>query len=262
MIPSGSRVVPHRAWHSEPMCGRFVSTRSPEDLVRRFHVTDWNREEVLEPSWNVAPTDKVWAVLERAPRGGGTVRRQLRPLRWGLVPSWAKDAKSGARLINARVETVAEKPAFRSAFVKRRCLLPADGFYEWQQIRVSDRSKVRKQPYFISQEDGEVMALAGLYEFWRDPSVAEDDDPAAWWTTCTIITTEATDAAGRIHPRMPLAVAPDRHDAWLAPEHQDPNRLRALLTPPADGRLDVRPVSTAVNDVHHNGPGLLEPAAP
>ncbi|MED7821744.1 SOS response-associated peptidase [Streptomyces chiangmaiensis] len=244
------------------MCGRYVSTRSPEDLVWLFHVTDWNRQDVLEPSWNVAPTDEVWAVLERTPRGGGTARRQLRPLRWGLVPSWAKDTKIGAKMINARVETIHEKPAFRRAFLKRRCLLPADGFYEWQQVQATDRVKAHKQPYFISPENGQVMALAGLYEFWRDPAVAEDDDPAAWWTTCTIITTEATDAAGRIHPRMPLAVDPERHDAWLAPEHQDPGRLRALLNPPADGRLDARPVSAAVNDVHNNGPRLLDPAAP
>ncbi|MFC3575085.1 SOS response-associated peptidase [Streptomyces yaanensis] len=244
------------------MCGRYVSTRAPEDLVRLFGVTDWNRQDALEPSWNVAPTDDVWAVLERAQRGGGPVGRQLRPLRWGLVPSWAEDPGIGARMINARVETVHEKPAFRHAFRKRRCLLPADGFYEWQQISATDTAKARKQPYFISSEDGQVMALAGLYEFWRDPAVAEDDEPAAWWTTCTIITTDATDAAGRIHPRMPLAVAPDRRDAWLDPAQQDPDRLRALLNPPAGGRLDARPVSLAVNDVRNNGPRLLDPATP
>lgn len=240
------------------MCGRYVSTRSPEDLVRLFHVTDWNREDVLEPNWNVAPTDDVWAVLERAPRGGGPVRRQLRPLRWGLVPSWAKDTRIGARMINARVETVHEKPAFRRAFRERRCLLPADGFYEWQQMHTAGTAKAYRQPWFISPEDGQIMALAGLYEYWRDPAVADADDPGAWWATCTIITTEATDAAGRVHPRMPLAVEPGRHDAWLDPAHQDPGLLRALLDPPADGRLDVRPVSTAVNDVRNNGPQLLE----
>jgi putative SOS response-associated peptidase YedK len=244
------------------MCGRYVSTRSPEDLARLFHVTDWNRQDALEPNWNVAPTDDVWAVLERAPRGGGTVRRQLRPLRWGLVPSWAKDAKAGARMINARVETVHEKPAFRQAFLKRRCLLPADGFYEWQQVPAAGTAKARKQPYFISPEDGQVMALAGLYEFWRDPAVAEDDDPAAWWTTCTVITTDATDAAGRIHPRMPLAVPPDQQDGWLDPEQQDPARLHGVLHPPANGRLAARPVSTAVNDVRNNGPRLLDPVTP
>ncbi|MFE0328993.1 SOS response-associated peptidase [Streptomyces sp. NPDC058960] len=241
------------------MCGRYVSTRGPQDLVRLFRVTDWDERDDLPPSWNVAPTDDVWAVLERAPRGSGAVRRQLRPLRWGLVPSWAKDPKIGARMINARMETVHEKPAFRLAFLRRRCLLPADGFYEWQQVPATGKGKARKQPYFISPQDGQVMALAGLYEFWRDPSAAEDDD-SAWWTTCTILTTEATDAAGRIHPRMPLAVDPGHQDAWLDPTHQDPARLRVLLNPPADGRLDARPVSTAVNDVRNNGPQLLERA--
>ncbi|WP_316742425.1 SOS response-associated peptidase [Streptomyces sp. MK7] len=247
------------------MCGRYVSTRSPEDLVRHFRVTEWRPEEALEPSWNVAPTDPVWAVLERTPReerDAGSVRRELRALRWGLVPSWAKDLRIGARLINARVETVHEKPAFRRAFVKRRCLLPADGFYEWQQVRAKDTGRTRKQPYFIRPEDGGVMALAGLYEYWRDPEVARDDDPAAWVTTCTVLTTEATDAAGRVHPRMPLALTPDHYDAWLDPGHQDPGGLRALLGPPGDGHLDARPVSPAVNDVRNNGPGLLENPAP
>lgn len=248
------------------MCGRYASTRSPQDLVQLFGVTDWRPDETLEPSWNVAPTDDVWAVLERAPRGAqedtAPVERQLRPLRWGLVPSWAKDVKVGARMINARVETVHEKPAFRRAFAKRRCLLPADGFYEWEQATDPATGKARKQPYFIHPEDDQVMALAGLYEYWRDPEVQRDDDPAAWLLTCTVITTEATDAAGRVHPRMPLALTPDHYDAWLDPRHQDPGRLRALLGRPADGHLDARPVSTAVNSVRNNGPRLLDPVTP
>ncbi|MGV9991189.1 SOS response-associated peptidase [Streptomyces sp. NPDC003374] len=251
------------------MCGRYVSTRSPEDLVRHFGVTRWRPEEALEPSWNVAPTDDVWAVLERVPReargrDGDAARpfRELLPLRWGLVPSWAKDVRTGARFINARVETVHEKPAFRRAFVKRRCLLPADGFYEWQRIEAGDGGRTRKQPYFIHPEDDGVMALAGLYEYWRDPEVERDDDPAAWLTTCTIITTEATDAAGRVHPRMPLALSPDRYDDWLDPGHQDPAGLLELLGPPAGGHLDARPVSPAVNSVRNNGPQLLEPVRP
>jgi putative SOS response-associated peptidase YedK len=189
------------------------------------------------------------------------VVRQLRPMRWGLVPSWAKRLSVGSRMINARVETVAEKPAYRRAFAERRCLLPADGFYEWERIERSEAgaSKARKQPYFIRPEDGEVMAMAGLYEFWRDPDVA-DDAPGGWWTTCTILTTEATDAAGRIHPRMPLAVAPDDWSTWLDPAHQDQEDLKALLAAPAAGHLDTRAVSTAVNNVRNNGPDLLTPA--
>lgn len=243
------------------MCGRYVSTRSPEDLVQLFRVTDWRTEERLAPSWNVAPTDEVWAVLERTGRGhegAAPAGRQLRPLRWGLVPPWAKDMKAGARMINARVETVHEKPAFRREFLKHRCLLPADGFYEWQQEKDPATGKPRKQPYFIHPEDGQVMALAGLYAYWRDRSVKHDDDPGAWLVTCTIITTEATDAAGRVHPRMPLALTEDHYDAWLDPHHHDPDHLRALLSRPADGHLDARPVSPAVNSVRNNGPELLE----
>ncbi|MFD4371300.1 SOS response-associated peptidase [Streptomyces sp. NPDC058486] len=243
------------------MCGRYASTRSPQELTRLFQVTDWQPEETLEPSWNVAPTDQVYAVLERAGReGDGQVRRELRALRWGLVPSWAKDPGSGARMINARVETVHEKPAYRRAFAKRRCLLPADGFYEWDPVKDEATGKTRKQPYFIHPADNdEPLAMAGLYEYWRDPDVAQDDDPAAWLLTCTVITTEATDAAGRVHPRMPLALSPDHYAAWLDPHHQDTGDLRALLTQPAGGRLDARPVSPAVNNVRNNGPHLLDP---
>ncbi|MEV6955571.1 SOS response-associated peptidase [Streptomyces sp. NPDC051183] len=240
------------------MCGRYVSTRGPEDLSSLFGATRRDPGRALEPSWNVAPTDGVWAVLERADRETGVLERQLRALRWGLVPSWSKSPASGVKMINARVETVHEKPAYRRAFAKRRCLLPADGFYEWVPVPAADTAKAYKQPYFIQPEDGAVMAMAGLYEFWRDPAVADEGDPAAWWATCTIITTEATDAAGRIHPRMPLALTPDDYDAWLDPAHEDPHELRALLAAPGGGRLEVRAVSTAVNNVRNNGPELLE----
>ncbi|MDT9688923.1 SOS response-associated peptidase [Streptomyces sp. P9(2023)] len=241
------------------MCGRYASTRSPADLTRLFQVTDWRPEEALAPSWNVAPTDEVYAVLERVARDEeDQVRRELRALTWGLVPSWAKDPKAGARMINARVETVHEKPAYRRAFAKRRCLLPADGFYEWETVKDEATGKPRKQPYFIHPSDGRLMAMAGLYEYWRNPDVTSDDDPGAWLMTCTILTTEATDAAGRVHPRMPLALAPDHYDAWLDPHHQNTEDLRALLTQPADGRLDARLVSMAVNNVRNNSPHLLD----
>ncbi|MEV7472003.1 SOS response-associated peptidase [Streptomyces kronopolitis] len=243
------------------MCGRFVSTRSPQNLASTFDVTRWDPDLALDPSWNVAPTDDVWSVLERADRETGEITRQLRPLRWGLVPSWAKSLNTGAKMINARAETVAEKPAYRRAFAKRRCLLPADGFYEWHNLAATETTKARKQPYFISPEDGQTMALAGLYEFWRDPAVEDDAAPGAWRSTCTIITTEATDAAGHIHPRMPLAVTPDNWSAWLDPAHHNPDELRALLTTPAAGHLAARAVTTAVNNVRNNGPHLLDEPA-
>ncbi|GAA3283359.1 SOS response-associated peptidase [Streptomyces lavendulae] len=244
------------------MCGRYVSTRSPEDLTGLFGALAPSPDAVVPPSWNVAPTDPVWAVLERADRETGLLERRLRPLRWGLVPPWSKDPGGAARMINARVETVAEKPAYRRAYAKRRCLLPADGFYEWQAVPATATAKAYKQPWFISPQDGAVMAMAGLYEFWRDPAVPDEDDPAAWWATCTVITTEATDAAGRVHPRMPLALAPADYDAWLDPSHQDPHALRTLLATPAGGRLEVRAVGTAVNSVRNNGPELLDAPVP
>jgi putative SOS response-associated peptidase YedK len=240
------------------MCGRYASSRRPEDLVPLFRVERWDEAQTLSASWNVAPTDDVWAVLDRADRETGELARELRPLRWGLVPSWAKDPSVGARMINARVETVHEKPAYRRAFAKRRCLLPADGFYEWTAVSASGDRKAYKQPWYISPDDGAPMAMAGLYEWWRDRA-RDEDDPLGWWATCTIITTEATDAAGRVHPRMPLAVAPADYEAWLDPAHQDPHELRALLAQPAAGHLGARQVSLAVNNVRNNGPQLLDP---
>ena len=238
------------------MCGRYVSARSPQDLATTYQAT-LAPDLVLPPSWNVAPTDQVWAVLERAARDDVPAPgRQLRPLRWGLVPSWSKDPGGGARMINARVETVHEKPSFRSAFAKRRCVLPADGYYEWVPVPASDGVKAHKQPYFLAPADGGGMSMAGLYEFWRDPAAAKDD-PAAWVVSCTIITTEATDAAGRVHDRMPLTIAPEHFADWLDPDYQEVADLRALLAVPAGGQIEVRPVSLAVNNVRNDGPDLV-----
>ncbi|MFI9272139.1 SOS response-associated peptidase [Kitasatospora sp. NPDC052896] len=245
------------------MCGRFVSTTGPQDLVTLFGVTRWDPADTLDPSWNAAPTDRIWAVLERVDHDSGELARQLRPLRWGLVPSWAKDPSVGARMINARAETVHEKPAFRKAFTTRRCLLPADGYYEWVAVPAAEGKKAYKQPYFVAPADSSLMAMAGLYEFWRDPT-RPDDDPLAWLTSTTIITTQATDDAGRVHDRMPLAIDSRDFDAWLDPDLTDPAQLRPLLHTPADGHLTVRPVSIAVNSVRNNGPALLteDPDAP
>ena len=157
------------------------------------------------PDYNVAPTVAVPAVFERRLKDTGEVRRRLAPLVWGLVPSWAKDVGGGARMINARVESVAEKPAFRRAFAARRCLLPADGFYEWYTPEATDQpgrsaaGKVRKQPFFIRRADGGLLVMAGIYEIWRDPTKDRDDD-SAWLRTCSVITT-AGHRRGRAHPR-------------------------------------------------------------
>jgi putative SOS response-associated peptidase YedK len=182
--------------------------------------------------------------------------RELRVVRWGLVPFWAKDISIGSRLINARAETVATKPAFRRAFARHRCLLPADGFYEWEKS--GDPKHPRKQPYYIHREDGGVLAFAGLYELWRDKD-RPDDDPGAWLWTATIITTRAQDEVGRIHDRMPMVIEPDRWADWLDPGATSAEALHGLLTPAASAHLTSHPVSTEVNSVRNNGPGLVEP---
>ncbi|MGH8940592.1 MAG: SOS response-associated peptidase, partial [Actinomycetes bacterium] len=151
-----------------------------------------------------------------------------------------------------RMETVAEKPAFRRAFAKRRCLLPADGYFEWY-----GQTKGKKQPFFIRPADGGVLAMAGLYELWKDPSAAEDEDPWLW--TCTVLTTSAPDDLGRIHDRMPLLVERERYAEWLDPSRDDADELAALLVPAAPGRLSAFPVSTEVNNVRNNSPHLVEP---
>ncbi|NSC23791.1 SOS response-associated peptidase [Streptomyces albus subsp. chlorinus] len=285
------------------MCGRYAASRGAEDLVRLFEVEKWEPEEAPAPDWNVAPTKQVHAVLERPLKGSGDPRpvRQLRPLKWGLVPGWAKSPDMGVKMINARAETVHEKPAYRRPFVARRCLLPADGYYEWVtaegELKLEQegkRKRPRKQPYFISpagpaagsgsaadsaarggsgaEGESPVMAMAGLYEFWRDTTLP-DDHPRAWWATCTVITTaaETTPLANAdqlaeggpgsladIHPRMPLMLTPDRWDAWLDPSHTDPGTLRELLTPPPAGMMRAHPVSTDVSNVRNNGPHLLK----
>ena len=219
------------------MCGRYASSRPVDDLLVHFEVED-PPEEVLPPSWNVAPTDPVYAVLQRRSV------RQLRVVRWGLVPSWAKDLKVGARFINARRETLADKPAFRSAYQRRRCLVPADGYFEWQQQGTG------KQPWFLTSGECEPLAMAGLYEVWRAP-----DGRFLW--TCTIVTTEAADEHGDIHDRTPLLVPRADWARWLDPELPDPGG--DLLVPGTPGVLEAWPVGAAVGNVRNNGPELVQP---
>ena len=251
------------------MCGRYASSRQPEDLVEEFEIRplpDAGALPRLEPDFNVAPTKEVYAVVERPPRAGDDAdappeepERQLRVLTWGLVPFWAKDPKIGNRMINARMETVAEKPAYRRAFERRRAILPADGYFEWYATdALTKAGKPRKQPYFIRPADGGVLAMAGLYEIWRDPDKAEDDPTRFLWT-CTVLTTSAEDDLGHIHDRMPLMLAPEKYDAWLDPRRNDRDDLLALLEPAAPGRLEAFPVSTLVSNVKNNGPELVEP---
>ncbi len=244
------------------MCGRYASSRRPEDLVEEFEI---DRVEVAEPlpaDYNVAPTKQVYAVLERPPREDedrAAPQRQLRALRWGLVPFWAKDPGIGSKMINARMETVHEKPAYRRPFAARRCLLPADGYFEWYPTEQTTKAgKPVKQPFFIRPADGRTLAMAGLYEIWRDPT-RDDDDPQRYLWTCTVITTTAEDAVGHIHDRMPLMVQRDRWSAWLDPGRTEVGELTGLLVPAAPGALEAYPVSTRVNNVRNNGPELVDP---
>jgi putative SOS response-associated peptidase YedK len=243
------------------MCGRFVSARKRLELLEQFAVERDSVGEDRAPDYNVAPTKRIYAVLDHKERLAeparppGPTERELRLVRWGLVPSWAKDTSGGARMINARAETVASKPAFRSAFTKRRCLIPADGYYEWQTAGKA------KQPYYIYRTDGGVLAFAGIYELWRDASApAEDED--AWYWSAAIITTDATDDIGRIHDRTPMVIAPESWTDWLDPANNEKELLLATMLPAtssAAGGLTSYPVSTAVNSVRNNGPDLVEP---
>ena len=241
------------------MCGRYASSRTAGELVDEFDVASSRVPTELAASWNVAPTDEVYVVVERG-HDDAPPERQLRSARWGLVPSWSKDASGAARMINARMETLAERPAYRQAFAKRRCLVPADGYYEWyatSQVVTGPGSKSRpvKQPFFIRPDDEGVLAMAGLYEFWADPA-KERDDPTRWLWSCTVITTAAEDALGRIHERMPLMVERDRWADWLDPTR--PGTLD-LLTPAMPGRLAAYPVRALVSNVRNDGPALVEP---
>ena len=243
------------------MCGRYASSRRPEDLIEEFEVAENRVPAPLAVDYNVAPTKEVYAVVERPPSAESVEppERQLRVLRWGLVPSWAKDPAIGNRMINARMETVAEKPAYKRAFAKRRCLLPADGYFEWYPTsQLTAAGKPRKQPFFIRPRDHGVLAMAGLYEIWRDPT-RDDDDPERFRWTCTVLTTEAEDAVGHIHDRMPLMVERERWAQWLDPTVEGQGALLDLLVPAAPGNLEAYPVSTLVSNVRNNGPELVEP---
>lgn len=230
------------------MCGRFVSASPPDELARYFGAEQVT-EEVREPSYNVAPTSDVYVVVDT-----GEVRR-LETYHWGLIPFWAKDAKVGQKMINARADSIATKAAYKQAFKKRRCLIPADGFYEWRK----DPTTNRKQPMYIARRDGEPLALAGLWEVWR-PKGSEDDD--AWVRSCTIITGEPNDLVARIHDRMPVLLPPSAWDAWLDPTNDDLDSLGQLLVPAPSELLVAHPVSTRVNSARNDDPSLVEPAEP
>ncbi|GAA3618153.1 SOS response-associated peptidase [Kineosporia mesophila] len=267
------------------MCGRYASSRGHEELVVEFEVEEDHLDDprAVEAKYNIAPTDTVPVVMERMEKPApdesdvdalvtaalandaqhdARAVRQLRPLRWGLVPSWSKDASGGARMINARLETLLDKPAFKKAALSRRCLVPADGWYEWQvsPTEKDAKGKPRKQPFFMSPADGSPgLALAGIYEFWRDRA-ADPDGPVAWLVTFAVITTAAEPGLDTIHDRMPLVLPKDRWAAWLDPGVKAAADVHNLTIDLPAGRFSALPITTRVNSVRNDGPALLEPA--
>lgn len=231
------------------MCGRYVVAYDPQTLVTGFSLT---RIQPFTQRWNVAPQALVPVVYQT--REG---ERVAETMRWGLVPHWARDESIGARLTNARCEGMADKPSFRQAVRRRRCLLPASGFYEWQPVTPS-AGKPYKQPYYISARDAPFVALAGLFEAWRAPGAAAD---APWLLTCCVITTAADALMAPIHDRMPVMLAPEHWAAWLAREQQDPQALAPLLQGLGADRLQAWPVGREVGRSSAEGPQLIQPLA-
>jgi putative SOS response-associated peptidase YedK len=217
------------------MCGRYATTRSEADLSDLFEAIDVT--EGLSPSWNVAPTDPVPIVRVSHSRDA----RVLDTARWGLVPPWATDLRAGARMINARSETVATSPAFAPSFARRRCLVPADGWFEWV------RSGKQRQAYYLTPADGSPLAFAGLWSAWGPDSLV----------TCSVLTTAAAGGLARVHDRMPLILPRDRWPDWLAGDG-DPGALLQPLTERELAAIEVRPVGPAVGNVRNNGPELLD----
>jgi putative SOS response-associated peptidase YedK len=230
------------------MCGRFVSSNTPEKIAEYFDASF--ETETLPANFNVAPTNDVYAVV------AADDHRAVRAYHWGLVPTWAKDVKIGSKMINARSETLREKPAFRSLLKKHRILIPMDGFYEWKVI---DGQKT-KQPMFIHRPDGEPLAAAGLWAAWRDKT--DDDENAPWLHSCTVITTSANSTMTPVHDRMPVFLAERHWDEWLDPANDDVERLVSLLVPAPEDLLVMHPVSTEVNSVRNKGEHLIERVDP
>ncbi len=221
------------------MCGRFTQQRPASELAEIFAA-----EPLVEDPgarFNVAPTDDALVVVQREDR------RAITAYRWGLVPHWAKDLKTGSRMFNARAETLTTSPAFRDAFKRRRCLVPVDSFYEWK------REGTLRQPYNVAREDGRPLALAGLWAGWRDPATETVR------RTFAIVTTTPNDAMADLHDRMPVLVPDDRWDRWLDPTGEDPSELLAMLEPSDEIALRIYAVNRDVNDVRREGPELVEP---
>ena len=220
------------------MCGRYTLKTPLNVLTERFDIEE--APSSITPSYNIAPTQHVATVLSE------NGKRKLEMLRWGLIPSWAKDPEIGNKMINARAETVAEKPSYRKAFKKSRCLILADGFYEWQ------KTDSGKQPFHIRMQGGSPFAFAGLWESW---------DKGDGLRSCTIITTDANDLVGEVHNRMPVILHPEDYEMWLDPDFEEREPLTTLLKPFPAEAMETYVVSRRVNKPSNNEPGVVEPAA-
>jgi putative SOS response-associated peptidase YedK len=236
------------------MCGRIALYSEPERLSRVFEAAlAAGVDSGDPPRFNVGPTTEIFGIVDGGspPDTAGSRQRVLDRFRWGLIPSWSKDATSGGRLFNARAESVSSKASFREAFRSRRAVIPADGFFEWHKGPGG-----RSQPHFFSRADGQPLALAGLWEVWRDP--IGDDDRSAWITSCAIITTAAGPDVAPVHERMPVILEPEAIDAWLDPT-EDAELLEALMQPAPAGTLVHHPVDRRVGNVANDEPGLIAP---
>jgi putative SOS response-associated peptidase YedK len=252
------------------MCGRFVESRSASELAEELEIDEVLAElpdgsspaggvdEAVPPRWNIAPTLPVWAVTAKADEAG-EVHRRLRLYHWGLVPSWSRSPASGNRTFNARAESLFEKSMFATPLARRRCIVPADAFYEWRREPGGGRGRaVRKEPWCFRAADGKLMGFAGLWEFWRERR--DDGEEAPMLRSCTIVTTESTGAVARIHDRCPVVLPREAWDEWLAPGPLEAPVLSELLAPAPEDLLVGYPVSRRVNDAREEGPELVEPA--
>ncbi|MEX2317368.1 MAG: SOS response-associated peptidase [Pirellulales bacterium] len=240
------------------MCGRFTLRTPASVLIAHFdlEVRAEQQLELFKPRYNIAPTQEIVVV-----RADPTDRRRtVTTLRWGLVPSWSKEPLGGPPQINARAETLADKPTFRTAFRRRRCLIPADGFYEWQQAASGGRGK--KQPFYIHRPDNAPFAFAGLWEAWTarsGPALPGDAVAPLSIESCTIVTTAANERLRELHERMPVVLAPADYGLWLDPHVEEPASLAHLLAPCGPAELVAEPVSTHVNRVANDGPQCIAP---
>ncbi|MBC7592213.1 MAG: SOS response-associated peptidase [Salinibacterium sp.] len=241
------------------MCGRFVVAGAATDLIEMFDI-DLAAGDLPAPSFNIAPTDQVSIILDTIPKGSSDDAepvRRLESARWGLVPTWAKDQKSGASAINARIETAAEKATFSAAVKKRRAIVPATGYYEWTMIDGV------KTPYFIHLPDGQPLVFAALYEWWRDPATT-DDSPSKWLLSTSILTRDATGSLANIHDRMPVFLSPELLDEWLYPHTEGSTELLGQIS--AGGMevaeyIEFHEVDRGVGNVRSSGESLIAPVA-